>query len=628
MRKFVPAEQLRSAYGIAEMESRLIQKVHNHFMSYEDEVIYLLDNDVLYGCVSLGDLRRFYIQESTDLINTKFKYISNINSEEIEDIFESMPNIHELPVIESGKFLGVIYSGKKKEEREWNDARLEFEYLGNKSRYMNYIEKLLKEIDAYIYIYINPTLRNIEEILRESDYEEYARKRERTIGSAADLRKMTEDEKKMFFGDDYDESYAERFMKSYRSLQMGIKKGVCTFSDTENEFFTYKNGYRLISNAPIQATRKIFCFGPCTAMGSFVRDDQTLEFFLQQELIEQGYTNYEVVNCGILGEWRILARLYTEKISKDDIVIWLWGYKEHIEEELSDIIEKINRYRKTAQKQAVMNSGNWGEVYFNLKNPIGQTFDGTLEHCNHVVYQKLASKIYGDISDKLSYENNAISARISVQNSFISPQVESYYKDCFYDDIKQKDLKKKTGAIVMNCNPFTKGHRYLIEQACSKVDILFVFVVEEDKSYFKFEDRIEMVRRGTADLEKVVVRPSGKYVISQSTFSQYFEKDNVQEIEDMDYDVQIFGEVVAKELGIKYRFVGEEPFDKVTKKYNETMHKILPLYGIEVIEIPRVLSERGKIISASEVRRMIKSDNKEMLSDMLPDSTIEYLKFI
>ena len=135
-----------------------------------------------------------------------------------------------------------------------------------------------------------------------------------------------------------------------------------------------------------------------------------------------------------------------------------------------------------------------------------------------------------------------------------------------------------------------------------------------------------MVRRGTSDLEKVIVLPSGKYIISQQTFAQYFEKDIVQQIDDMDYDVQIFGEVVAKELGIQYRFVGEEPFDKVTKKYNETMHKILPFYGIEVIEIPRVLAESGKVISASEVRRMLKSDQEEMLSDMLPDSTIEYLR--
>ena len=65
----------------------------------------------------------------------------------------------------------------------------------------------------------------------------------------------------------------------------------------------------------------------------------------------------------------------------------------------------------------------------------------------------------------------------------------------------------KCGAIVMNCNPFTKGHRYLIEQAAGQVDLLYIFVVEEDKSTFKFEDRIEMVRRGTVDLDKVKVLP-------------------------------------------------------------------------------------------------------------------------
>ena len=63
----------------------------------------------------------------------------------------------------------------------------------------------------------------------------------------------------------------------------------------------------------------------------------------------------------------------------------------------------------------------------------------------------------------------------------------------------------------MNCNPFTLGHRYLIEQASEKVDHLYVFVVEEDKSFFPFSDRIGLVKKGTADLKNITVKPSGKY---------------------------------------------------------------------------------------------------------------------
>lgn len=125
----------------------------------------------------------------------------------------------------------------------------------------------------------------------------------------------------------------------------------------------------------------------------------------------------------------------------------------------------------------------------------------------------------------------------------------------------------------MNANPFTKGHRFLIEEASKQVDYLYIFVVEEDRSMFSHLHRLEMVRRGIEDLDNALAILSGKYIISEETFSQYFKKDQVSDIKDMDYDVHIFGRVVAKELKIKYRFVGQEPYDKVTAKYNETIRK-------------------------------------------------------
>ena len=36
------------------------------------------------------------------------------------------------------------------------------------------------------------------------------------------------------------------------------------------------------------------------------------------------------------------------------------------------------------------------------------------------------------------------------------------------------------GSIVMNCNPFTLGHRYLVEQACERSDWVHLYVVKED----------------------------------------------------------------------------------------------------------------------------------------------------
>ncbi len=145
-------------------------------------------------------------------------------------------------------------------------------------------------------------------------------------------------------------------------------------------------------------------------------------------------------------------------------------------------------------------------------------------------------------------------------------------------------------------------------------------------SIFRFQDRFRMVEQGVSDLNGVRVVPSGRYIISLDTFKQYFEKEQVQVVNSMDYDVYIFGEVVAEELGIKYRFVGEEPFNKVTRTYNETMKRILPKCGVKVIEFPRALNDEKEIISATLVRKAIQEENMSMIEKFCPESTILYLK--
>ena len=86
---------------------------------------------------------------------------------------------------------------------------------------------------------------------------------------------------------------------------------------------------------------------------------------------------------------------------------------------------------------------------------------------------------------------------------------------------------------------------------------MFVFVLEEDKSFFKFVDRFEMVKRGTSDLENVIVLPSREFMISAMTFPEYFMKDYTQTKEiDVTQDLSIFGEYIAPKLNITVRFAG------------------------------------------------------------------------
>ena len=178
----------------------------------------------------------------------------------------------------------------------------------------------------------------------------------------------------------------------------------------------------------------------------------------------------------------------------------------------------------------------------------------------------------------------------------------------------------------MNCNPFTNGHRYLIEQALKECAHLYIFVVQEDRSEFKFKDRMKLVRQGTADLKNLTVLPSGEFIISSLTFTDYFDKAEIQEKTiDPSYDVELFGQYIAPALGITARFAGEEPNDKVTLQYNMKMAELLPKYGVQFREIARKEISKGKVISASQVRQLLKAGDFGKIKPLVPKSSYDFL---
>jgi [citrate (pro-3S)-lyase] ligase len=182
------------------------------------------------------------------------------------------------------------------------------------------------------------------------------------------------------------------------------------------------------------------------------------------------------------------------------------------------------------------------------------------------------------------------------------------------------------GCIVMNCNPFTLGHRYLTEFAARQVDWLYVLLVEADTSTFSFEDRFHMATAGVADLANVIVAPSGEYVISTRTFSAYSQKETLaQATIDASLDVEIFARGIAPALRITRRFAGEEPLDNVTRQYNAAMRRILPAHGIEFHVVPRKEID-GEPISASRVRAAFKKGDFRMIARLVPQTTLDFLQ--
>lgn len=183
----------------------------------------------------------------------------------------------------------------------------------------------------------------------------------------------------------------------------------------------------------------------------------------------------------------------------------------------------------------------------------------------------------------------------------------------------------KSGTIVMNANPFTLGHRYLVECAAAACDTLHIFVVSEDSSLVPFSVRKRLVIEGTKDIENVICHDSGSYIISNATFPSYFLKDETSVIENhARLDLSVFARI-APALNITERFVGDEPLSLVTRIYNNIMKEYLPKEGIGCKIIKRK-EAGGKVISASSVRECIKNEDWEGLKALVPESTLNYFK--
>lgn len=192
---------------------------------------------------------------------------------------------------------------------------------------------------------------------------------------------------------------------------------------------------------------------------------------------------------------------------------------------------------------------------------------------------------------------------------------------------------EKIGAIVMNANPFTLGHRYLVEQALSQCEHLHLFVVGEDASQFSYHDRFQLIQQGLADLSHLTIHPGSNYIISRATFPDYFLKDRgLADSLYLEFDLKLFRQQIAPSLGITHRFVGTEPHCAVTREYNRQMHYWLTeaemsADKITVVEIERKSCD-GEPISASRVRALLSQHDWQAIEKLVPASTFAFLKQI
>ncbi|MEI7594242.1 MAG: [citrate (pro-3S)-lyase] ligase [Bacteroidota bacterium] len=207
-------------------------------------------------------------------------------------------------------------------------------------------------------------------------------------------------------------------------------------------------------------------------------------------------------------------------------------------------------------------------------------------------------------------------------------QTISDYKNYLISN-KSSIVSDKIATIVVNCNPFTNGHKYLIEKAAAENDILYLFVVEEDQSVFSFDIRWKLIEEGINHLKNVIMLKGGRYIVSSATFPAYFlKKESIDIItqKQTELDVNVFIKHIIPTLDITRRYVGEEIYCKTTAAYNSAMKEFLGKNNVELIEIPRMsIGSDDNFISASKVRNAIKNGTLNDILDFLPDSTKSFL---
>lgn len=428
------------------------------------------------------------------------------------------------------------------------------------------------------------------------------------------------------------EHYSDEYIKNIFTpiSNINTRRGRANV-DYHSEYLNITNGFRHTIGQPKSYNHSIFVVGASGVYSYGSEDKHTLSSFMQQYInnSQQLHNNYAVFNLGARGAPKFVDfyKLLHLKTAENDIVI-LQGIDREIIAELF--------YLKSHQFHPIIpdlsHSAN-EEIFFDSAHVTYKGHQIIAEQiCNSLFVtdsKLLKTPSHGDlfISEEEKIESLVFLKEFTTEftdiysNLEIFPELKEYLAE-----LKQLACQNGyNGAIVVNCNPFTLGHRHLIEYAANKVDHLYIFVVEENLSSFDFITRFHLVVKGLEDLPNITILRSGKFIMSTTTYPEYFSKNELKNTHlDASTDMDIFGEYIASILNIKMRFVGEEPFCVVTAEHNKQMQNILPTYGIHVEEVKRKMHD-SQVISASLVREFLQNGQINKIQNLVPSTTFEYL---
>ena len=416
-------------------------------------------------------------------------------------------------------------------------------------------------------------------------------------------------------GNDYISKVYETSVPVLRSTKVVLK-------DLDNGVSSVENGCRTTVNQPDDAKSRLLVFGSSTTYGIGCSDIATIPSIIQS-ILNNKNANVKVENHGVLGMNLLLAfnNLLQTEINPGDTVIFFdfdefrdasWSGIKNID--LNNIDRKDDFFIDLTKHQC----------HF---SPRGNEVIGNVI-CNEFVLDDIDNSV--PANEDVYLDEKVISVLDNFKY-FLYKQTAKTFENCemkSYLSLLESHVPNpelKVGSVAVNCNPITKGHLHLLEHASRSVDKLFIFVIEEDKSFFKFEDRLHLVAESTKHLENVTVLRGGKFICTELTYPDYFDKDTTEAKADASMEAWFFCEYIAKTLNITKIFLGDEPKCMITKQYNEKMQELLPEYGIEVDIIDRIATN-GDVISASKVRKLLEVGDFDGIAQIVPEPTLQFLQ--
>ncbi|MDK9760878.1 citrate lyase ligase [Vibrio sp. D420a] len=416
-------------------------------------------------------------------------------------------------------------------------------------------------------------------------------------------------------GNDYISKVYETSVPVLRSTKVVLK-------ELDNGVSSVENGCRTTVSQPDDAKSRLLVFGSSTTYGIGCSDTDTIPSIIQS-ILNNKNANVKVENHGVLGMNLLLAfnNLLQTEINPGDTVVFFdfdefrdtsWAGIKNID--LNKIDRKDDFFIDLTKHQCHF-SPRGNKVISNVI-------------CNDFLLDNIDNSV--PANEDVYLDEKVISVLDNFKY-FLYKQTAKTFENCemkSYLSLLEShvpDAELKVGSVAVNCNPITKGHLHLLEHASRSVDKLFIFVIEEDKSFFKFEDRLHLVAESTKHLENVTVLRGGKFICTELTYPDYFDKDTTEAKADASMEAWFFCEYIAKTLNITKIFLGDEPKCMITKQYNEKMQELLPEYGIEVDIIDRIATN-GDVISASKVRKLLEIGDFDGIAQIVPEPTLLFLQ--